>query len=100
VDGFVVYFANLLRYGKTAEIEQNAAVELCYLSPEHHQVRITGRAERVTDAELLKSLWEGNALLRKYLGSLENPELIIYVVQPQAIRYMREWELAYAEVPL
>ena len=40
-DGFTVYIANLRSYHKTAEIEANPRVELCYLDDGHDQVRIT-----------------------------------------------------------
>ena len=99
-DGFTVYVANLRSYGKTAEIAANPRVELCYFSPDHDQVRITGVAEVVTDGALLAELWEGNPLLRKYLGSPENPELIIYCIRPTSVRAMREWALEYIYVPL
>lgn len=98
VDGFTVYIANLRSYGKTHEIAQQPLVELCYLSDQHDQVRITGRAEVVTDADLLASLWAENPLLRRYLGSSDNPELIIYQVIPHRVRFMREWALHYQEV--
>src|SRR5438552_8643234 len=48
-DHFTVYVANLRSYHKTAEIEANPRVELCYLAPNHDQVRITGTAEIVQD---------------------------------------------------
>jgi hypothetical protein len=38
--------------------------------------------------------------LRRYLGSLDNPELIVYRMRPSRVRYMREWALEYHEVPL
>jgi len=38
--------------------------------------------------------------LRQYLGSLENPQLIIYRVRPVRVRFMREWALEYHEVPV
>src|SRR3954451_13354161 len=44
-DGFTIYVANLRAYHKTAEIEANPKVELCYLDDKHDQVRITGVAE-------------------------------------------------------
>ena len=47
-DGFTVYVANLRNYRKTGEINANPRVELAYLSPDHDQVRISGRAEIVT----------------------------------------------------
>ena len=100
VDGFRIYIANLRRYGKTAELAANPKCEVCYLDEQHDQVRITGRAEVVTDGETMRSIWESNALLRKYLGSPENPELIIYCVKPERVRFMREWALDYIEVPL
>lgn len=99
-DGFVVYVANLRRYGKTKELEANPKAELCYTDDEHNQVRITATAEVVTDRSLLEEIWNASPLLRAYLGSLENPELIIYRFMPNRVRYMREWALEYFEVPL
>lgn len=99
-DGFTVYVANLRSYHKTQEIEANPNVELCYLDPKHDQVRITGVAEVVTEHELLKEIWDSNPLLRQYLGSLDNPQLIVYRVIPSQVRFMREWALEYFDVPL
>ena len=100
VDGFVVYVANLRSYQKTKQIATNPKVELCYLSPAHDQVRISGEAIPETDAAMLEELWSRNPLLRKYLGSRDNPELIIYRIEPTAVRFMREWALEYHDVPL
>ena len=99
-DDFTIYVANLRSYGKTREIAANPNVELCYLDEHHDQVRITGVAEVLTDAAVLREIWEGNPLLRRYLGTPENPELIIYRIRPARIRFMREWALEYHEVPL
>ena len=98
-DGFTVYIANLRAYHKTVEIEANPRVELCYLDNGHDQVRITGIAEVVTDPALLREIWDENPLLRGYLGTIDNPELIVYRVNPQRVRFMREWALEYHEVP-
>ncbi len=100
VEGFTIFVANLRSYGKTAEIAANPRVELCYLDEHHDQVRITGRAEVLTDAAVLAEIWESNPLLRRYLGTPENPELIIYRITPSRVRFMREWALDYHEVPL
>lgn len=100
VDGFTIYIANLRRYGKTREIAANPNVELNYLDDRHDQVRITGTAEIVTDAKILEEIWKSNPLLRQYLGTPENPELIIYRVRPSRVRFMREWALDYYEVPI
>jgi general stress protein 26 len=99
-DGFTVYVANLRRYHKTAEIAANAKVELCYLDDHHDQARITGVAEIVSERALLQEIWDANPLLRQYLGSLDNPELIVYRIKPSRVRYMKEWALDYHEVPL
>jgi uncharacterized pyridoxamine 5'-phosphate oxidase family protein len=99
-EGFTVYVANLRRYGKTAEIAANPKVELCYTDEEHNQVRITAEAEAVTEAGLLGEIWEGNPLLRAYLRTPENPELIVYRMKALRVRYMREWALEYYEVPI
>lgn len=99
-DQFTVYVANLKQYHKTVEIEANPKVELCYLDEGHNQVRITGTAEVVTDRPLLEDIWNENPLLRQYLGSLDNPNLIIYRIVPNKVRYMKEWALEYYDVPL
>jgi general stress protein 26 len=97
-DGFTVYVANLRSYHKTAEIAANPRVELCYMSAEHDQVRLSGTAQLVDDAQLLSEIWEANPLLRHYLGRPDNPELVIYRVIPERVRFMREWALEYHEV--
>jgi general stress protein 26 len=97
---FTVYVANLRSYHKTGEIAANPAAELCYLSEQHDQVRISGRAEIVTDRALLERIWAENPLLRHYLGTIDNPELLVYRVVPERVRFMREWALDYHEVPL
>ena len=99
-DGFVVYVANLRTYHKTAEIAANPKVELCYLDERHDQVRITGLAEVVTERSVLQEIWDANPLLRHYLGSLDNPALIVYRIVPNRVRFMREWALDYHDVPL
>lgn len=99
-DGFTVYMANLRSYHKTQEIEANPQVELCYLDQDHNQVRITGKVEVVTDRALLQEIWDSYKLLQQFLGSLDNPELIVYRIIPQRVRYMREWALEYYEVSI
>jgi general stress protein 26 len=74
-------------------MEGNPRVELCYLDEQHDQVRITGVAEVVMDRALLQEIWDSNALLRQYLGSIDNPELIVYRIRPNRVRYMKEWAL-------
>ncbi len=99
-DGFTVYVANLRQYHKTIEIENNPKVELAYLDDQHDQVRITGIAEVVSDRALLQEIWDANPLLRQYLGSIDNPALIVYRVRPQRVVYMQEWALEYHPVPI
>jgi general stress protein 26 len=100
VDLFTIYVANLRMYHKTVEIAANPKVELCYVDDRHDQLRITGVASIVTERPLLEEIWNSNPLLRQYLGSLENPALIIYRITPTRVRYMQEWALEYHEVPL
>ena len=99
-EGFTVYVANLRSYGKTLEIEANPKVELCYLDKGHDQVRITAVAEVLKKRETLESIWNENQLLRQYLGSVDNPELIVYKMVPNRVRFMREWALEYHEVAI
>ena len=99
-EGFVVYVANLKSYGKTKEIEANPKVELCYLDEDHNQVRITGKAEIVKDRKLLEDIWNANRLLQHYLGSIDNPDLVVYRINPIRVRFMLEWALNYFEVAI
>ena len=98
-DGFTVYIANIRSYGKTAEIEANPRVEVCYLDGHNDQVRITGLAEIVADKAIKAEIWESNPHLRNYLGNVENPDYILYRVVPTRVRFMKEWALTYREVP-
>jgi general stress protein 26 len=100
VDGFTVFVANLKQYHKTQELEQNPKVELCYLDNDHNQVRITGVSEVLVDEALLAEIWDENPLLRKYLGTRDNPNLIVYKIVPKRVRYMKEWALEYYEVEI
>lgn len=99
-EGFTVYVANLRGYHKTIEIAANPRVELGYLDDRHDRVRITGIAEVVDDPALLQRIWASNPLLRQYLGTPDNPELIVYRVRPERVRFMREWALDYHDVPI
>ena len=90
-EGFTVWIANLRQYHKTVEIAANPNVELCYVDAGHNQVRITGVAETVADRAALEEIWRTNPLLRHYLGSVDNPALVVYCVRPTRVRYMREW---------
>lgn len=99
-DGFIVYVANLRFYHKTVEIAAQPKVELCYLDQGHNQLRITGVAEVVTDRSALQEIWDTNPLMRQYLGTLDNPDLIVYCIRPSRVRYMQEWALEYYEVPI
>ncbi len=99
-DGFTVYVANLKAYHKTQEIAANPKVELCYMDSKHDQVRITGVAEVLEERDELQAIWDANPLLRQYLGTIDNPMLIVYRIVPMQIRFMREWALEYHEVPV
>lgn len=99
-EGFVIYIANLKSYSKTKEIEQNPLVELCYTNKGHDQVRLSGKAEVLLDQSKKQEIWDSNPLLRQFMRSIDNPELIIYVVSPTRVRFMKEWALQYFEVDL
>src|ERR1044071_8052064 len=87
-DGFTVYVANLRLYHKTQEIAANPRVELCFMDEGPNQVRLTGTAEIVTERPLLEEIWAANPLLRQYLGTLVNPQLVVYRIRPVQVRYM------------
>jgi general stress protein 26 len=99
-DGFTVFVANLRLYHKTGEIAANPKVELCYMDDGHNQVRLTGVAEIVTERPVLQEIWDANPLMRQFLGSLDNPQLLVYRIRPTRVRFMQEWALEYHEVPI
>jgi uncharacterized pyridoxamine 5'-phosphate oxidase family protein len=96
---FTVYVASMRSSGKTGEIHRNPKVELCYLTKDHDQVRITGLATLITDPALRQEIWDANPLLAAYLKTIDNPEFMLYRIDPLRVRYMREWALEYHEVP-
>ena len=73
-------------------------MELCYLDDGHNQLRITGTAEIVTELGVLQAIWDDNPLLRQFLVTIDNPELIIYRIRPSQVRFMQEWALEYIPV--
>src|SRR5262245_48349180 len=79
-EGFTIYVANLKMYHKTVEIAANPKVELLYVNGAHDQVRITGVAEVLRDRGTLEKIWNAYPLLRQFLGSIDNPALIVYKV--------------------
>jgi general stress protein 26 len=95
---FTVYVASLRSSHKTGELEQNARVELCYMNETHDQVRITGLAELVVERDVIQEIWETNPLLRSFLGTIDNPEFMLYRIVPARVRFMREWALEYHDV--
>lgn len=99
IEGFTVFVASFRCSHKTVELECNPAVELCFLDESHDQVRIAGTAELILDEGVRKRIWDSNALLRNFLGEIDNPEFMLYRIRPERVRFMREWALAYHEVP-
>ncbi len=99
-EGFTVWVANLKSYHKTQEIAANPNVELCYVDQNHDQVRITGIAQTEQRREVIQEIWNANPLLQHYLGSVDNPMLIIYRIEPTEVRYMKEWALEYHKITL
>jgi general stress protein 26 len=70
------------------------------LDEHHSQVRISGTAELVTDAALRQRAWDRDPLIPRFLGSIDNPEFMLWRVRPQRVRYMKEWALEYHDVPV
>lgn len=100
VKGFTVYVASLRSSHKTGELEANPHVELCYLDSGHDQVRVEGTAQPIDDKVVRKEIWDANPLLRSFLGTIDNPEFMLYKIHPERVRFMREWALTYHDVPL
>jgi general stress protein 26 len=99
-EGFTTYYVSLRRFHKTVELAANPKVEVCFLDEHHSQVRISGIAEIVTDAALRERAWKQDPLVPRFLGSIDNPEFMLWRVRPERVRYMKEWALEYHDVPL
>jgi general stress protein 26 len=97
-DEFTIFVASLRSSHKTGEIEANAKVEMCYMTPGHDQVRLTGIAHEVKDRAVKLQLWESTPLLRMYLPSVDDPQFVLYRVEASRVRFMREWALEYFEL--
>jgi general stress protein 26 len=97
-DGFTIYVANLRVYHKTAEIAANPNVELCYMDEHHNHVRLTGTADVLTDRQILQEIWDSSPLLRQYMITIDNPQLIVYCIKPSRVLFMQEWALDYHTV--
>jgi general stress protein 26 len=69
------------------------------MSDAHDQVRITGLAHVVTDRTVVQEIWDANPLLRSFLGTIDNPEFMLYRIDPTRVRFMREWALEYHDIP-
>jgi general stress protein 26 len=95
---FTAYVASFRSSHKTGELAENSKVELCYMSDQHDHVRITGLAELVIERDVVQSIWDANPLLRSFLGTIDNPEFMLYRIVPIQVRFMREWALEYHEV--
>ena len=99
-EDFTTYYVSLRRFHKTVELAVNPKVEVCFLNEHHDQVRLSGIAEEASEPELRRRAWDNDPLLRRYLGTIENPEFLLWRVIPKRVRYMKEWALDYEEVPL
>jgi uncharacterized pyridoxamine 5'-phosphate oxidase family protein len=99
-DGFQIFFVSLRRFHKTVELAANPRAEFCFMDEKHDQVRVTGIAEEVNDRALRERAWNQDPLLPGYLGTMENPEFMLWRVRPTRVRYMKEWAIDYHEVPL
>ena len=99
-DDFVVWIASLRNSSKTAEIEVNPKTELCYMTRDHDQVRITGMIHTITDEAVRFELWNQSPLLKQFIPDVNDPQFILYKVEPLQVRYMIEGALEYTQVPL
>lgn len=100
VDGFTVWIASIDSSGKTEQIRANNNVEICFMTPGHEQVRITGKATEITDHDVRLDIWNSYPLLKKYFRAPDDQQLIIYRIDPEQVRFLKEWGMRYSEVPI
>ena len=85
-DGFTVYVANLRGYHKTAGDRGEPAGWSCATSTATTTRSASPASPRSSPTRpLLREIWDGNPLLRGYLGTIDNPELIVYRVAPERV---------------
>ena len=99
-DDFVVWIASLRDSHKTGEVQRNPKTELCYMTNEHDQVRITGVIQTITDDAVRFELWNQSPLLQQFIPDVNDPQFVLYKVEPIQVRFMKEWALAYTEVSI
>ena len=80
-------------YEGTLTVVGNDAV---IYSPSPAQITLTFRPDRA----VLQDIWDGDPLLRRFLGTIDNPEFILYKMIPHRVRFMREWALDYHDVTM
>lgn len=103
-DDFSILVPSHSRTRKIEEIENNPAVELCFVDDEHWQVRLSGKAEvvesievkqRLIDTTLSPKLWKGF-----FSEGAADEKFVLYRVRPESAEWMKEWELRYRSVEL
>ena len=57
---------------------------------EKEMKKIRESAQRELDR--LEEIWNTNPLLRQYLGTIGNPDLIVYRIEPSRVRYKQEFD--------
>ena len=96
---FTMYVANLKKYGKTKKLK--TIQESNFVTLPRIMIKFNpGLAEPLSDKDEIMEIWNSNTLLRKFSFAGDNPELIIYRITPNHVRFMREWALEYYDVPI
>lgn len=97
-DEFTIWIASLRSSHKTGEIEANPKAELCYMTAEHDQVRLTGVVHTITDRATRLELWNASPLLQQFIPDVDDPQFVLYRFETDRVRFMKEWALDYYEV--
>ena len=81
---------------KTAQIRDNPKIELCLIFTEGENsgyVRLSGRAEIVTDAAIRERISSHTEFFKDYWSRPEDPSFTLLHIIPAALEYMRPGEM-------
>lgn len=86
--------------GKTAELEHNQKVEVCFVGANLQQVRVEGILSTAGGADARRKLLELNPKVRKHFADENDPKFVHLEVVPTRIRWKPTGFNEYNEVAL
>lgn len=83
---------------KVADIEANPGVEMCFMTPDGHHVRIAGPCRISRDNADKGWLYKEMPDLPRYVDGPAEPDWVVLRLSPQRVRVMASSDFSYAEI--